>query len=118
VLSLRGNAQEKAMIAAMSKSHLSPARQRLVGLLQRLNFGRLEGLQVRGGEPVLDPMPRVIREHKFCAENGPRPEAGRADCRLKGQVADLMQLLDDIGDGTIAVLTVKHGLPFHAELPG
>jgi hypothetical protein len=28
-----------------------------------------------------------------------------------------MQLLDSIGDGTIAVLTVKHGLSFHAELP-
>ena len=58
------------------------------------------------------------RLYKFCAENGPRPEAGRADCELKGQVTDLMQLLDDIGDGTIAVLSVKHGLPFHAELPG
>ena len=101
-----------------TKSGLSPARQRLVELLQRLNFGRIENLQVRGGEPVLDPLPRVTREHKFAGENGPRPEAARADCRLKSQVADLMHLLDDIGDGTIAVLSVKHGVPFHAELPG
>ena len=72
---------------------------------------------MRGGEPVLAPMPRVIREHKFCAENGPRPEAGRTDCLLKSQVRDLMTLLEEIGDGAIAVLTVKHGLPFHAELP-
>jgi hypothetical protein len=100
-----------------TKRTLSPARQQLVELLQRLNFGRIEGLKVRGGEPVLDPMPRVVREHKFCADNGPRPEAKR-DCTLKNQVGDLMQLLDDIGDGTIAVLTVKHGLPFHAELSG
>ena len=100
------------------KSALSPARRQLVTLLQRLNFGRVEGLVVRGGEPVLDPMPRVIREHKFCSDNGPRPEAGRADCKLKKQVDDLMELLARIGDGTIEVLTVKHGLPFHAELPG
>jgi hypothetical protein len=26
--------------------------------------------------------------------------------------------LSAVGNGTIAVLTVKHGLPFHAELPG
>ena len=101
-----------------NKRSLSPARRELVGLLQRINFGRIEGLRVRGGEPVLDPMPNVTREHKFCGENGPRPEAGRADFKLKGQVADLMQLLDSIGDGVITVLTVKHGVPFHAELPG
>jgi hypothetical protein len=106
------------MSTPQTKSALSPARRRLVEICQKLNFGRIEGLQVRAGEPVLEPMPRVVREHKFCSENGPRPEASRADCKLKNQVGDLMQLLDDLGDGTVAVLTVKHGLPFHAELPG
>ncbi|AMV25208.1 hypothetical protein VT84_12485 [Gemmata sp. SH-PL17] len=101
-----------------TKRALSPVRRHLVELLQRINFGRIEGLEVRGGEPVLDPAPRVIREHKFAGDNGPRPEAARADCKLKNQVADLMHLLDDVRDGTITVLTVKHGLPFHAELPG
>ncbi|MBP3954871.1 hypothetical protein J8F10_06190 [Gemmata sp. G18] len=101
-----------------TKRSLSPARQRIVELLQQLNFGRVENLVVRGGEPVLDPTPVVIREYKFASENGPHPESGRPDCRLKNQVADLMSLLDDIGDGTITVLSVKHGLPFHAELPG
>ena len=99
-----------------TKRNLSPARQHLVELMQRHNFGRIEGLEVRGGEPVLDPKPVVIREHKFCADNAARPEAGR-DCKLKNQVADLMALLDEIGDGTILVLSFKHGTPFHAELP-
>ena len=102
---------------ATTKSALSPARRRLVELMQQRNFGRIEELQVRGGEPVLDPMPRVVREHKFNAENGPRAEAGRSDYLLKSQVRDLMQLLDEIGDGVISVLSFKHGLPFHAELP-
>ena len=106
------------MSSVPTKVGLSPARRRLVEILQRLNFGRVEGLEIWGGEPVLDPMPRVTREHKFAGENGPRPEAARADCKLKNQVADLMALLDAVGDGTIAVLSVKHGLPFHAELPG
>ena len=99
-------------------SSLSPARRRLVELMQNLNFGRVENLAVRAGEPVLDPPPNVVREHKFCSENGPHREAGRSDYPLKSQVRDLMSLLDEVGDGTIAVLTVKHGLPFHAELPG
>lgn len=101
-----------------TKSSLSPARRRLVELMQNLNFGRVEHLEVRGGEPVLDPLPNVVREHKFCSENGPHREAGRPDCPLKNQVRDLMSLLDEVSDGTIAVLSIKHGLPFHAELPG
>lgn len=102
----------------MTVSTLSPARRRLLALLQDTNFGRVEGLVVRGGEPVLAPPPRVVREHKFGGENGPRPEAGLPDFGLKAQHRDLLRLLDELGDGTIAVLSVKHGLPFHAELPG
>ena len=33
-----------------TKRSLSPARRRLLALLQDLNFGRVEGLVVRGGE--------------------------------------------------------------------
>ena len=104
--------------AAPPASALSPARRRLVALMQRINFGRVEHLAVRGGEPVLDPMPRVVVEYKFAAENGPRPETGRPDFALKAQVVDLFHLLDRVGDGTLPVLSVKHGVPFLAEIPG
>jgi hypothetical protein len=103
--------------AAGTAGALSPARRRLLTLLQQLNFGRVEGLDVRGGEPVLDPMPQVVREHKFGGENGPRPEAACGDFALKDQHLDLMVQLDRIGDGTITTLVVKHGLPFQADLP-
>ena len=104
------------MSTSLNKSALSPARRRLVELMQRVNFGRIDRLEVKGGEPVLEPMPAVTREHKFCGNNSPRPEAGR-DCQLRNHVADLMRLLDAIGDGTITVLVFKHGQPFHAEVP-
>ncbi|MBN9520537.1 hypothetical protein J0H58_18760 [bacterium] len=106
------------MTTGPAKSKLSLPRQRLLALLQRVNFGRLEGLVVRGGEPVLDPMPRVVVEHKFAAENGPRPELGAGGYALKAQQADLLRLLDRVGDGVIPVLTCKHGLPFQAEVAG
>lgn len=86
--------------------------------MQRVNFGRLEGLVVRGGEPVLDPPPAVVREHKFAGENGPRPESGRPDFTLKAQHLDLLAELDRPGDGVIPTLRFKHGLPFAADLPG
>jgi len=87
----------------------------LITRFQQWNFARIEGLIVRGGEPILDPLPRVVREHKFGGENGPRPESRLEDYSLKPQLVDLFRALDDLGDGTIDVLTIKHGLPFQAE---
>jgi hypothetical protein len=103
--------------AGITARSVSPARRRLLEILQSLNFGRVEQLEVRSCEPVLDPLPSQIREHKFAGENGPRPEAKLMDFVLKEQQLDLLRLLDDIRNGTILVLTCKHGLPFSAEVP-
>jgi hypothetical protein len=59
----------------------------------------------------------VIREHKFCGENTPRAELASSNFVLKAQLVDLFKLFDELRNCTLAVLTVKHGLPFHAELP-
>jgi len=80
--------------------------------MQGLNFGRIEGLCVRGGEPLFDPPPRVLREVKLCAENGPRPEVGKEYFALKAQVRDLFTQMEVMGDGVVRCLEVKHGLPF------
>jgi hypothetical protein len=80
--------------------------------MQQINFGRLERLSVANGDPVLQPRPVVVREFKLGGENSPRPELGMTDFSLKSQVVDLFAILDDIQDGTIDVLEVKHGLPF------
>ena len=95
-----------------SKSNLTPAQQSLIGLMQRLNFGCIEKFVVRDGEPVLEPKPRVVREVKFCGENGPRPEAAKQDFELKKEVRDLFVQFEALGDGTVLSLEVKHGLPF------
>jgi hypothetical protein len=102
--------------AGVTVRSISPARRQLLEILQTLNFGRIERLEVRSCEPVLDPRPYRIREYKFAGENGPRPEATLQDFVLKEQHLDLLRLLDDIRNGTILVLTCKHGLPFFAEV--
>jgi hypothetical protein len=95
-----------------SKSNLTQQKQQLIGLMQRLNFGCIEGLIVRDGEPVLEPKPRIVREVKFGGENGPRPEAAKQDFTLKKEVRDLFAQMEALGDGTVLSLEVKHGLPF------
>ncbi len=100
------------MSRPISKSDLPEANSRLVELMQQLNFGRIEGLPVRGGRPVLDPPPRIIREIKIGGDNGPRPEALGYDFALKAQHVELFAHLADLGECTVVVLEVKHGLPF------
>jgi len=94
------------------KSHLSAPKVRLVELMQRINFGRIERLTVRQGEPVLDPPPRVVREIKFGGDNGPRPESLKGDFALKAQVRDLFAQLEALGDGVIPCIEIQRGLPF------
>lgn len=94
------------------KSSLPVPRQRLVELMQHVNFGRVEGLVVADRQPVLDPPPRIVREIKFGGENGPRPEASIEDFTLKSQVLELFRSFDELGDGVIECLEIKHGLPF------
>jgi hypothetical protein len=99
-----------------SKHQVSPCRARLLELMQALNFGRIERLPVRAGEPVLDPLPTIVREVKFGGENGVRDERSLGDFVLKDQVVELFKELDRLRDGLIDVLTVKRGLPFNMHL--
>lgn len=94
-----------------SKSILSPARRRLLELMQRTNFGRIERLRIERGEPIMDPPPWVLRDVKLGADNT-RPETQHIDFALKKQVADLFCEFDVLGDGMVETIVIKHGLPF------
>lgn len=102
----------------MNLSSLSPSRQRLVHLMQSVNFGRLERLVVKGGDPVSDPRPRVIRLVKLSVTNGPRPEGSLDDFVLKQELIGFFEQLDLLGDGMIAVIDIRHGLPLVMEIEG
>jgi hypothetical protein len=96
----------------LSKHTLSPKRVLLLEWMQKINFGRIENLQIRDGEPVLEPRPVFVREIKFAGENGPRPELSAIDFQLKLQVVEFFTFMNNLSCGTIEVLEVKHGLPF------
>ncbi len=99
-----------------TKRQLSPARQALLRLLQRINFGQIIDLVVRDCQPVLDPPPQVEYEFKFPGDNGPRPEFDTANFTLKKEIIDLFALFDRLKTGTIRLLRVKNGLPFLATV--
>ncbi|MEO7649486.1 MAG: hypothetical protein ABIZ80_03395 [Bryobacteraceae bacterium] len=100
----------------ITKSSLPAPERRLVELMQRLNFGRIEHLRVQAGTPVFDPPPRVVQKLKMGGDNGPRGEALLPDFWLKTQMAEMLAALADLGDGEILAIEVKNGLPFSLEI--
>lgn len=96
---------------------LTPARQQFIALMREIGYGRIHGLTLCGGDPVLIPRPHITRSHKFGGEHG-RPPAQATGFTLKQAHIDLFQLFDEIGDGVIDELTITNSLPLHAERAG
>ena len=96
------------------REELSAPRRHLLETIEQLHFGRIQNLEVRGGEPVFDPAPRVTKEIKL----------GDDQCRLASearnigriQIIDLFAQFDRLRDCTVETLEVKHGLPFRLTL--
>ena len=102
------------MTQAKRFSQLSAPRQALVRLLQSVNFGYLEGLEVRSGEPVFNPAPAVFVEVKLDTGNEPRPKMDLTDFELGNAVIRLVEQLDELGDGNIERIDVRYGIPRRA----
>jgi len=100
----------------LRKSQLSEARRQLVEVCKTVNFGHLEGLTVKNGEPILDPPPRVVRELRFPGDNEARTELASTDFELKGEVAAFLADLTKLSTGTIELVEIRHGMPFRARV--
>lgn len=100
----------------MKRSSLSQARRRLLDLMQNVYFGRIENLAIRDGEPVFDPEPVIIRQIRLGGENTAPAQFRKPDFDLKAQAEELFVHLHDLGNGLLASLEIRHGLPFQMEV--
>ena len=96
--------------AQVHTSSLDQGSRRLIALMQRIGFGRIESLRVAGGQPVFDPSPRVIREVKLGTEPANQKQDDPSDFTVKRAVVDLLAELASVGTATVAI-EVRHGLP-------
>jgi hypothetical protein len=78
-------------------------------------FGRIENMPVRAGEPVLNSDVMVVR----VARLGGGSDAAKVTCtddfELKRQVRDLFEELERLQDCTVVRLGFRHGLPILLE---
>lgn len=89
---------------------LSPSRQKLADLMERIQFGRIEGLFVADGEPLFDPAPRVRRLHVFGKPSNRPQSRPREECTAR-RLEELFELFDQEGSFVADELIVDSGLP-------
>jgi hypothetical protein len=110
---------ENGLAGPVRANPISSARQRLLKLLFKLNFGRVEQLPIVNGQPLLDAEGvRIIQDHKLPRDPEPRSNKIPDSHWDKAQVVDFCELLDQDPDVTILLLEVRHGTPFRVLTVG
>lgn len=101
--------------ALVTTRDLLASERLLVEAMRELGFGRFEYVQIRNGQPVVDPPPAAVRDVKFGARS-PLNIDPPGDFDLKRQVVELFEYTRSVDAGEIRTLEVRHGLPFSMEI--
>ena len=92
-------------------SDLSTPRQVFIRQCQRMGFGKIVGLAVRGGDPIFTEATQILIDVKLEADEGPRAEQQLGDFVLCAELVRLFRKLDTVRDGEINLVEVRTGIP-------
>jgi hypothetical protein len=106
--------QSQTASSPLIAQDLSPGQRSLVELMHEHQFGRIENMSVRDGQPILDSTANVVRVARLGSESDGRKSVPSKESKLKKQVRDLFEL-DRLQEGTVIRLELRHGLPFSLE---
>jgi hypothetical protein len=84
-------------------------------MMREHQFGRVENMAVRAGQPVLDRDLKVVRVACLGGESGGATIPSSNEFELKGAVCDFFDELARLGHGTVVRLEFKRGLPCRLE---
>jgi hypothetical protein len=94
---------------------LSAQKRSLVALMREHQFGRVENMPIRAGQPVLDGNVRVVRVARLGAERHLAQVSSTDEFELKKAVCDLLDELERLQNDMVVLLEFRHGLPFLLE---
>jgi hypothetical protein len=92
--------------------NLTNEEQILVETMRKHQFGRIENLPVRDGQPVIEDL-KVVRVSKLGGDNAVNVPV--ADFELKRAVCELLSEIEQLNNGTVVKLEFRQGLPFLLE---
>ncbi len=111
---LKGKMKPIKKARRMTKNELSVPQRKLLGLMQKVGYGRINNLTVEKGEPVLSTDSSIERDLKLGA-NDYFPKAGE-DFVLKKKMAEFFDQLTEIKDGFIRKIEIRGGLPILLQI--
>ena len=94
---------------------LSAQQRSLLEIMREHQFGRVENMPVRAGQPVLDQDLKVVHVACLGGESGGIKLPAGDEYELKRAVSDLFDELERLGHGTVVRLEFKRGLPCRLE---
>ena len=111
---MRYRSEEASLRAPLMAQDLSPGQRTLVELMHEHQFGRIENVPIRQGQPILDSSLNVVRVARFVSRDAAKVSRSD-DFELKRQVRDLFKELARLENGTVIRLEFRYGLPFLLE---
>ena len=93
---------------------LSPGCLRLLRLFQSVEYGRVENLSIRDGEPVEGPV-TIIRSIRTDKDGTDQRKAAQG-FSLKKQHVVFFRELAKVGTGVVRRIDVQNGLPLRMEV--
>ncbi len=94
---------------------MTSAQRRLLEVMSAHQFGRIENLTVRAGEPLFDQNVTIVRSARLGGGDGGTGVTRSDEYELKRVVCDLFDELMRLREGTVVRLEFRHGLPFLLE---
>jgi hypothetical protein len=99
----------------LTTRNLTAEKRRLVELMGEYQFGRIENMLVRAGQPILDGELRIVRIARFGGVSIAAKRSVSDDFELKRTFLDLFDALEQLNNGMVVKLEFRHGLPFLLE---
>jgi len=96
----------------VTKQSLHESQRGLLAVFQRVRYGRLPRLRVRGGLPDLAGGVHAVQTVKVRGDNDAHPAAAAGDFALRAEVVEFFRLLEGLGEGEVTDVEIRDGLPF------
>jgi hypothetical protein len=94
---------------------LTPAQGALLQILRDYQFGRIENMPVRAGQPLLGVGARLVRIARLDGGKRQTYIPGEEQFELKQEICRLFDELIRLQDCLVVRLEFRHGLPFQLE---
>ena len=95
----------------MTKSDLKLGQRAILAIIQELEFGVIERVSVRDGEPLLVATTRIIEEVTLASSQRRHFHHGSADFTLTREFECLFDQLKKLQNGTVDI-QIRHSRPF------